>query len=193
VVLERTTRAPPHTRVHVEGTLHLTPHHLIFRPSAAAVITPASAADDEGGDISSARAATADGPESANDAQPIPQAEAAAKEVWVPYPTINLLQRLPQSPSGMYPLLVGTKTFDTYTLLFERDREGGAEDVWQSVKDCAVARKFTSGGGGKRALRPCKLVTIQRRRNVPSARRAVAVGHPVHCYCFIPATFSART
>lgn len=137
VVLERTTRAPPHTRVHVEGTLHLTPHHLIFRPSAAAV-----AKSVPGGNAAATTAAATDeSTEGTADAQPIPQAEAAAKEIWVPYPTINVLQRLPQSPSGRYPLLVGTKTFDTYTLLFERDREGGAEDVWQSVKDCAVARE----------------------------------------------------
>lgn len=32
--------------------------------------------------------------------------------------------------------------FDTYVILFERDREGGAEDVWQSVKDCAVASEL---------------------------------------------------
>ncbi|KAL7419126.1 phosphatidylinositol-3-phosphatase ymr1 [Cryptotrichosporon argae] len=60
-------------------------------------------------------------------------------EVWIPYPTITRLQRLPQALDGLYPLQIGTKTFDDYTLWFQRDREGGAEDVWQSVKSCAVA------------------------------------------------------
>lgn len=123
VVLERTTDTPPHTRVQVEGTLHLTPHHLIFRPSAATPASPTA---------------------SSSSAPPIPEAETSASEVWVPYPTINVLQRLPQSAGGKYPLRVGTKTFDTYTLMFEKDREGGAEDVWQSVRDCAVARESTA-------------------------------------------------
>jgi hypothetical protein len=135
VVLERTTREPPHTRVHVEGTLHLTPHHLIFHPTSAASTSAASAsvntsANPDAGSISASDASGTSAPEAE-----------AATEVWVPYPTINVLQRLTQAPSGRYPLLVGTKTFDTYTLLFERDREGGAEDVWQSIKGCAVARK----------------------------------------------------
>ncbi|WVQ82625.1 hypothetical protein IAT38_004757 [Cryptococcus sp. DSM 104549] len=59
-------------------------------------------------------------------------------EIWIPYPTITLLTRLPQDIHGLYPLQVETKTFESYTILFTRDRDGGAEDVWQSVKDCAL-------------------------------------------------------
>ncbi|WWD22800.1 hypothetical protein CI109_107294 [Kwoniella shandongensis] len=63
---------------------------------------------------------------------------ASEPEVWVPYPAITLLTRLPQSIHGLYPIQVETRTFDSYVLLFEKDRDGGAEDVWQSVKDSAV-------------------------------------------------------
>ncbi|KAK8844653.1 hypothetical protein IAR55_006500 [Kwoniella newhampshirensis] len=63
---------------------------------------------------------------------------ASEPEVWIPYPCITLLTRLPQSIHGLYPIQVETTTFDSYVLLFDNDREGGAEDVWQSVKDCAV-------------------------------------------------------
>ena len=93
------------TRQRVTGTLHLTPHHLIFSPTSTST-SPAS------------------------------------EEVWIPYPTITLLTRLPQSIQGLYPLQIRTRTFESYVLLFEKDREGGAEDVWQSVKDCAVAGDY---------------------------------------------------
>lgn len=119
VVLEGTARSPPHNRIWVQGTLHLTPHHLFFAPDAAA---------NEASDV----------------AKPGPKAAESSDEIWIPYPTINVLQRLPQSASGKYPLLIGTKTFDTYTLLFEKWGEGGAEDVWYSVRDCAVTRESWS-------------------------------------------------
>ncbi|ORX34963.1 protein-tyrosine phosphatase-like protein [Kockovaella imperatae] len=61
------------------------------------------------------------------------------EEIWIPYPAINLLTRLPQSIEGLYPLKLRTRTFETFLFLFEKDREGGAEDVWTSIKDCAVA------------------------------------------------------
>lgn len=89
------------TRQKLTGTLHLTPHHLIFSPASSS--------------------------------------STASEEVWIPYPTITLLTRLPQSIQGLYPLQIRTRTFESCVLLFEKDREGGAEDVWQSVKDCAVA------------------------------------------------------
>ncbi|ODN73911.1 hypothetical protein L202_07419 [Cryptococcus amylolentus CBS 6039] len=59
-------------------------------------------------------------------------------EIWIPYPNIALLTRLPQTIYGLYPVQIETKTFESYVLLFNKDREGGAEDVWQSVKDCTV-------------------------------------------------------
>ena len=64
------------------------------------------------------------------------------EEIWIPYPAINLLTRLPQSIEGLYPLRLRTRTFESYLLLFEKDREGGAEDVWLSIKDCAVASRL---------------------------------------------------
>ena len=89
-------------RQRLSGTLHLTPHHLIFSP------------------ISSS---------------------ASTAEIWIAYATITSMTRLPQTIHGLYPIQVRTKLFDSYLLSFERDRQGGAEDVWQSVKDCAVVGK----------------------------------------------------
>lgn len=83
------------------GTLHLTPHHLIFHASQ-------------------------------------PSSE-EIEEVWISYPSITLLTRLPQTFAGKYPLQIRTRSFESYVLGFERAMEGGAEDVWLSVKDCAVA------------------------------------------------------
>ncbi|OXG35166.1 myotubularin [Cryptococcus neoformans Ze90-1] len=59
-------------------------------------------------------------------------------EIWIPYPLITRLTRLPQTINGLYPLQVETKTFESYVLLFAKDRDDGAEEVWQSVKDCSV-------------------------------------------------------
>jgi myotubularin-related protein 6/7/8 len=55
-----------------------------------------------------------------------------------------LLTRLPATIQGLYPLQIRTRNFESYVLYFERDREGGAEDVWQSVKDCAVSGELFS-------------------------------------------------
>lgn len=114
VVLERPipplTKDGVPTRSRQTGTLHLTPHHLIFSPPL---------------DTASTSSETA-----------------STSEIWIPYPTITLLTRLPQSIAGLYPLQIRTRTFGSYVLLFEKDRQGGAEDVWQSVKDCAVASEW---------------------------------------------------
>jgi hypothetical protein len=59
-------------------------------------------------------------------------------ELWVDYPSISLLNRLPQTIGGLYPLQVRTKAFDSWILLFNKERDGGAEDVWQSIRDCAI-------------------------------------------------------
>lgn len=92
------------------GTIHLTPHHLIFSPSP-----------------STSSHATANGVVK-ND------------ELWIPYPIIALCTRLPRdSASRLFPVSIRTRTFETYVFLFEEEKERGAEDVWQSVKDCAVA------------------------------------------------------
>ncbi|WWC85439.1 uncharacterized protein L201_000302 [Kwoniella dendrophila CBS 6074] len=80
-------------------------------------------------------------PESSNDEQ----------EIWIPYPSIILLTKLPQSIQGFYPLRIETKYFQNFVFLFEKDQDrvsgsssskrggsAGAEDVWQSIKDSAV-------------------------------------------------------
>lgn len=103
------------TRQRLTVTLHLTPHHLIFSPLPAfSELTTTKSIQD-------------------------PTRE--TDEIWVPYPSITLLTRLPQTIAGLYPLQIRTRGFESYVLSFERDREGGAEDVWQSVKDCAVSGK----------------------------------------------------
>lgn len=88
------------------GTLHLTPHHLIFHSN-----TPGDKSTDE---------------------------------LWISYPSITLLTRLPQTFAGKYPLQIKTRGFESYVLGFEKAMEGGAEDVWLSVKECAVASKLYS-------------------------------------------------
>lgn len=100
------------SRVRQTGTVHLTPHHLIFSPSNS---DPSSSAS--GG--------------------------SSTAELWVSYPAITLFTRLPQTIHGLYPLQIRTRTFDSFVLYFDKDRDGGAEDVWQSVKDCAVASKYS--------------------------------------------------
>jgi myotubularin-related protein 6/7/8 len=110
VILERyqVTATVP-TKYRQSGTIHLTPHHLIFSPSQAGT-----------------------------------SARATSNELWISYPTITLLTRLPQAISGLYPLQIRTRTFDSWVLLFDKERDGGAEDVWQSVKDSAVICEYES-------------------------------------------------
>ena len=106
--------SPSHTssgsapsRERLTGTLHLTPHHLIFSPN-----TSSTKSDGD--------------------------------EIWIPYPSVIQFTRLPQNIQGLYPVQIRTKTFEDYLLLFETDINGGAEDVWQSVKNCAIASKCCS-------------------------------------------------
>ena len=100
-------------------TLHLTPHHLVFSPTP----TPGAGASTPPTEQS----------------RSILDPTQLTDEIWVPYPSITLLTRLPQTLKGLYPLQIRTRNFESYVLNFERDRDGGAEDVWQSVKDCAVS------------------------------------------------------
>lgn len=98
----------------------MTPHHLIFRPSASASPDPGSSA------ITPAASTSAE------------------EEVWISYPSITLFTRLPQTFAGKYPVQIRTRTFEGYVLGFDKAMEGGAEDVWLSVKDCAVASKASN-------------------------------------------------
>ncbi|WWC57719.1 uncharacterized protein I303_100253 [Kwoniella dejecticola CBS 10117] len=141
VVLEHYTPpirkdAPP-AKVRKTGTIHLTPHHLIFHQNE----TSASAETTLLSSASSSSQHTSGEPTD-------------KEEIWIPYPSITLLTKLPQSIQGYYPLRIETKYFQNYVFLFEKDQErslsstekekgkgksrGGSEDVWQSIKDSAV-------------------------------------------------------
>ncbi|KAJ7940390.1 protein-tyrosine phosphatase-like protein [Mycena leptocephala] len=59
------------------------------------------------------------------------------KEMWVPYPLISLVTRLPQTLQGQCPLSFHSRTFETFSLAFNKESE--ASDVFDSVKELTVA------------------------------------------------------
>lgn len=59
------------------------------------------------------------------------------KEMWVPYPLVSLVTRLPQTLHGRCPLTFHTRTFETFSLIFNKDPD--AHDVFESVKELTVA------------------------------------------------------
>ncbi|KAJ7709637.1 protein-tyrosine phosphatase-like protein [Mycena rosella] len=59
------------------------------------------------------------------------------KEMWVPYPLISLVTRLPQTLQGQCPLTFHSRTFETFSLAFSK--EADASDVFDSVKELTVA------------------------------------------------------
>ncbi|KAJ7156974.1 protein-tyrosine phosphatase-like protein [Mycena crocata] len=59
------------------------------------------------------------------------------KEMWVPYPLISLVTRLPQTLQGQCPLTLHSRTFETFSLAFNKEAE--ASDVFDSVKELTVA------------------------------------------------------
>ncbi|PFH54167.1 hypothetical protein AMATHDRAFT_72690 [Amanita thiersii Skay4041] len=61
----------------------------------------------------------------------------AQEEMWVPYPLISLVNRLPQTLQGRCPLTFHTRTFETFSLVF--NKEADASDVFESVKELTVA------------------------------------------------------
>ncbi|XP_006457859.1 hypothetical protein AGABI2DRAFT_215827 [Agaricus bisporus var. bisporus H97] len=63
------------------------------------------------------------------------------EEMWVTYPLISLVNRLPQTLSGQSPLSFHTRTFETFTLFFPREDE--ASDVFESVKELTVTISVT--------------------------------------------------
>ncbi|KAG6896825.1 hypothetical protein C0992_005866 [Termitomyces sp. T32_za158] len=63
--------------------------------------------------------------------------EGAEKEMWVPYPIISLVSCLPQTLQGQYPVTFHTRTFETFSLSFTKDKD--ATDVFESVKELTVA------------------------------------------------------
>ncbi|KAF8211986.1 protein-tyrosine phosphatase-like protein [Mycena galopus ATCC 62051] len=63
--------------------------------------------------------------------------DASEKEMWVPYPLISLVTRLPQTLQGQCPLTFHSRTFETFSLAFSKETE--AADVFDSVKELTVA------------------------------------------------------
>ncbi|KAF9651518.1 phosphatases II [Thelephora ganbajun] len=63
------------------------------------------------------------------------------EEMWVPYPLISLVTRLPQTLTGKSPLTIRTRTFESLLLSFEKDAE--ALDVFESVKELTVTNSIT--------------------------------------------------
>lgn len=65
----------------------------------------------------------------------------AKEEMWIPYPLISLVTRLPLTLQGSCPLTIRTRTFEAASLLFGSERE--AIDVFDSVKELTVATSVT--------------------------------------------------
>lgn len=58
----------------------------------------------------------------------------------MPYPLICQVNRLPQCLQGQSQLNFHTRTFESFSLTFQRDSEANA--VFDSVKELTVAREF---------------------------------------------------
>lgn len=58
----------------------------------------------------------------------------------MPYPLISLVLQLPQTLQGQSPLTFHTRTFETFSLLFDIDRD--AADVFESVKELTVCSEL---------------------------------------------------
>ncbi|KAH9483902.1 Phosphoinositide 3-phosphatase [Psilocybe cubensis] len=63
--------------------------------------------------------------------------EAEEKEMWMPYPLISLVNRLPHTLQGQSQLNFQTRTFESFSLTFKKDTDAG--DVFESVKELTVA------------------------------------------------------
>ncbi|KAI0636505.1 phosphatases II [Trametes polyzona] len=59
------------------------------------------------------------------------------EEMWVPYPLISLVSRMPMTLQGQCPLTIHTRTFETIFLSFATEKD--AIDVFESVKELTVA------------------------------------------------------
>ncbi|KAJ8078934.1 phosphatidylinositol-3-phosphatase ymr1 [Marasmius tenuissimus] len=59
------------------------------------------------------------------------------KEMWIPYPLISLVNRLPQTLQGQCPVTFHTRTFETFSIEFQKEND--AVDVFESVKELTVA------------------------------------------------------
>ncbi|CAA7271474.1 unnamed protein product [Cyclocybe aegerita] len=66
---------------------------------------------------------------------------AGEKEMWMPYPLISLVNRLPQTLQGQSQLNFHTRTFESFSFTFKKDTD--ASDVFESVKELTVAPSVT--------------------------------------------------
>ncbi|KAG9012090.1 hypothetical protein FRB93_002233 [Tulasnella sp. JGI-2019a] len=62
------------------------------------------------------------------------------RELWVPYPLMASVTRMPLTLHGFAPLTFRTRTFEMFTLTFARELEAG--DVFDSVKELTVITKI---------------------------------------------------
>jgi hypothetical protein len=69
--------------------------------------------------------------------EPLAFEEVAQYLSQVPYPLISLVTRLPQTLQGQCPLSFHSRTFETFSLAFNKESE--ASDVFDSVKELTVA------------------------------------------------------
>ncbi|KAI0345422.1 phosphatases II [Trametopsis cervina] len=63
------------------------------------------------------------------------------KELWVPYPLMSLVTRMPHTLKGQSPITCRTRSFETFTLSFVAEKD--AQDVFDSVRDLTVATSVT--------------------------------------------------
>ncbi|KAI8982835.1 phosphatases II [Trametes punicea] len=68
-------------------------------------------------------------------------AEEGKEEMWIPYPIISLVSRMPMTLHGHSPLTIHTRTFETIFLSFVNEKD--AIDVFESVKELTVATSVT--------------------------------------------------
>ncbi|CED83406.1 phosphatases ii [Phaffia rhodozyma] len=64
----------------------------------------------------------------------------SSPELWISYPLINQVNKLPQSFNGRAPILIRTRLFQTYVLFFED--ESTCLDVFETIKDLTVSNSI---------------------------------------------------
>ncbi|TCD70246.1 hypothetical protein EIP91_004147 [Steccherinum ochraceum] len=67
--------------------------------------------------------------------------DTSKEEMWVPYPLVSLVTRLPQTIHGLSPLTIRSRTFETFTLSFKLEKD--AIDVFESMKGLTVATSIS--------------------------------------------------
>ncbi|THH10851.1 hypothetical protein EW145_g1049 [Phellinidium pouzarii] len=65
------------------------------------------------------------------------ESEGGEDEMWIPYPLISLVTRMPLTLEGHSPIAIHLRNFRSFTLSFKKDTE--ALDVFESIKGLTVA------------------------------------------------------